>query len=171
MGKRDLKKYLNGLEKDQLEDQLILLYDKFPDVKKYYDFVFNPREDKLLSEAKAKISNEYFPIKSRRARLRRSVAQKCLKEFITLGVDHHLVADLMFYNIEIAQKYSASRNIRFDSFYTSILKSFQQAVAYTVAAGITEDFIERMEKISNAAQRQKWLNCAAFSDALEDLHN
>ena len=33
MSKRDLKKYLNELNKEQLEEQIITLYDKFPAVK------------------------------------------------------------------------------------------------------------------------------------------
>ena len=44
MSKRDLKKYLNELNKEQLEGQIIELYDKFSTVKVYYDFVFNPNE-------------------------------------------------------------------------------------------------------------------------------
>lgn len=65
MSKRDLKKYLSELSKEQLEDQLIALYDKFSDVKVYYDFAFHPNEDKLIREAKFKISNEYFPVRAK----------------------------------------------------------------------------------------------------------
>jgi hypothetical protein len=65
MSKRDLKKYLNELSKPQLEEQIMELYDKFSEVKVYYDFAFNPNEEKLVREAKFKISNEYFPIKSK----------------------------------------------------------------------------------------------------------
>ena len=57
MSKRDLKKYLNELNKEQLEVQIIELYDKFSNVKVYYDFVFNPNEEKLVREAKFKIAN------------------------------------------------------------------------------------------------------------------
>ena len=60
MSKRALKKYLADLQKEDLEEQLLDLYDRFPSVKKYYNFVFNPKEDKMLLEAKMKISNEYF---------------------------------------------------------------------------------------------------------------
>ena len=41
MSKRDLKKYLGELDKEQLLEQLIELYEKFSVVKEYYDFVFN----------------------------------------------------------------------------------------------------------------------------------
>jgi shikimate 5-dehydrogenase len=50
MSKRDLKKYLGELNKEQLEEQIIELYEKFSSVKVFYDFVFNPKEDKLLQQ-------------------------------------------------------------------------------------------------------------------------
>jgi hypothetical protein len=91
--KRELK-YLKDLTKEQLEEQMIELYEKFSPVKVYYNFVFNPNEDKILQEYKIKVSNEYFPIQTgktkRRAKMRRSVAQKFIKHFILLGVDHIL---------------------------------------------------------------------------------
>jgi hypothetical protein len=37
MSKRDLKKYLAGLKKEQLEEQIIELYEKFSPIKVYYD--------------------------------------------------------------------------------------------------------------------------------------
>ncbi len=99
MSKRALKKYLTELKKKELEEQLMDLYARFPVVKEYYDFIFNPKEDKMVQEAKAKISNEYFPLKRRRPKARRSVAQKYIKHFIKLGVEPHLIADVMLYNL------------------------------------------------------------------------
>ena len=58
MSKRDLKKYLSELNKEQLEEQIIELYEKFNPVKVYYNFVFNPKEASLLQECKLKISND-----------------------------------------------------------------------------------------------------------------
>ena len=70
MSKRDLKKYLAELNKEQLEEQIIGLYEKFSPVKVYYNFVFNPNENKLVQECKIKISNEYFPTRAKRAKAR-----------------------------------------------------------------------------------------------------
>ena len=95
MSKRALKKYVSNLPKKELEAQLLDLYDRFPMVKQYYDFVFNPKEDKLVQEAKTKISNEYFPVKRKRPKARRSVAQNRIKHFVKLGVDPYLIADVM----------------------------------------------------------------------------
>ena len=107
MSKRDLKKYLTELSKEQLEEQIIELYEKFSPVKVYYDFVFNPNERNLIKDAKLKISNEYFPIRGKKPKMRRSVAQKFIKHFISLGVDSFIIVDVMLYNIEIAQALSS----------------------------------------------------------------
>ena len=95
MSKRALKSYLKTLEKDQLEEQIMELYDKFKEVKAFYNFAFNPKEDHLMEEAKFKISKEYFPLTRRRPKMRRSVAQKTIKQFKLLGVEPFLIADLM----------------------------------------------------------------------------
>lgn len=162
MSKRDLKKYLAALPKKELEEQLLSTYEKFSDVKAYYDFVFNPKEDKLEQEAKAKIANEYFPVKSKRPKLRRSTAQKYIKHFLTLGVDPFVVADVMLYNIETAQKYTAKRDMRYGSFYKSMLNSFKQAVDYIVANGIAGEFKPRILAVHKETLRQDWENAKEF---------
>ena len=169
MSKRDLKKYLNGLEKEQIIEQFTALYDKFPEVKTYYNFVFRPNEEKLAGEARAKIRNEYFPVKSRRAKLRRSTAQHFIKHFMTLGVDPFLVADVMLFNIETAMAYTAKRPAMFGAFYKSMLKSYEQAVSYMVSGGIWDAMAARAEAIPREARKQHWENASAFDDVLARL--
>jgi len=166
MSKRALKKYLTDLKKEEIEEQLLDLYQRFPVVKEYYDFVFNPKEGKLIQDAKIKISNEYFPIRRKRPRARRSIAQKYIKHFIKLGVDCYLVADIMLYNIEIAQSFSEEKNIT-DSFYKSMQNSFLEAVNYISINGILNDFKERIVKVYNNVEKQNWSNKEAFSRILD----
>lgn len=169
MSKRDLKKYLASLDKQQVEEQLLELYDKFSDVKVFYDFVFNPKEEKLIQEAKTKISNEYFPAKSKRPKLRRSVAQKLIKHFLALGVDAFAVADVMLFTIEVALKYSAKREIRYASFFKSIQNSYEQVVHYSIANGIIADYKKRILDVSDEVKRQKWDNFYEFESIREQL--
>jgi hypothetical protein len=166
MSKRALKTYISKLPKKALEEQILELYEKFPTVKTYYDFAFNPKEDKLVQDAKAKIANEYFPLKRKRPKARRSVAQKFLKHFIKLGVDPHLIADLMCYNLEIAQTFSMDRNVP-DSFFRSMLNSFNELIQYTSVQGVLPEFKERILKIYNETHNQRWLFEEEFSKALD----
>lgn len=171
MSKRNLKKYLQELDKNQLEEQIIELYEKFSPIKTYYDFVFNPKEDTLLKESKLKISNEYFPQrtsgKPRRPKMRRSVAQKYIKHFILLGVDSFIIADVMLYSIEIAQTFSAEKPVKAETFYKSMLSSFEQAVRFMIANGILEDFKSRIVAISNETIHQNWFNKEEFNAIIE----
>jgi len=167
MSKRDLKKYLSELDKNQLEEQLIALYDKFKDVKVYYDFVFNPNERNLVREAKLKISNEYFPIRGKRPKMRRSVAQKFIKHFITLGVDSYIVTDVMLYAVEIAQALSSEKQINSEAFYKSMLNSYQQAISFIIEKGILEDFKSRVVAIKEETIKQNWMNKFEFDAIVE----
>jgi len=166
MSKRALKTYLSKLPKKALEEQIIELYEKFPVVKTYYDFVFNPKEEKLVQEAKSKIANEYFPLKRKRPRARRSTAQKYIKHFLKLGLDPMMLADLMCYNLEIAQTFSMDRNVP-DSFYKSMSNSFAECTQYMSVNGILPEFKERILKIYAETHNQKWLYEEEFSKALD----
>jgi hypothetical protein len=167
MSKRDLKKYLNELSKPQLEEQLVELYDKFKDVKVYYDFVFNPNERNLVKDAKLKISNEYFPIRGKRPKMRRSVAQKFIKHFISLGVDSFIIVDVMLYTIEIAQTLSSKKQINNEAFYKSMLNSYEQAISFMIEKGILDDFKSRVVDIKEEAVLQNWMNKYEFNAIVE----
>lgn len=167
MSKRDLKKYLAELNKEQLELQVLELYDKFSNVKVYYDFVFKPNETNLIKEAKLKISNEYFPIRGKKPKMRRSVAQKFIKHYITLGVDSFIIADIMLYNLEIAQSLSSKKNIYQELFFKSMLNSFQQAVNFIMDKGIMPEFQDRVVAIKENTIQQDWMNKYQFSTIVE----
>ena len=175
MSKRDLKKYLNELDKEQLEEQILELYEKFSPVKVYYDFVFNPKEETLLKECKLKISHEYFPLQTRgkrkKPKMRRSVAQKYIKHFMLLGVDVFIIADIMLYNIEIAQTFASENNIHQELFYKSMHNSFEQAVKFVISNGISSEFKSRVLAVADEAEAQKWKNRADFKTSIEIFDN
>ena len=168
MSKRELKKYLSQLRKNALEEQLLDLYNRFPVVKQYYDFIFNPKEDKLLQEAKTKISNEYFPVKRRKPKARRSIAQKFIKHYLKLGVEPRIIADVMIYNLEIAQTYARGKNVP-DAFFKSMLNSFEQMVHYVSLHGLLQDFRPRIIMFYKETQEQDWLYCEGFSRVLDHI--
>ncbi len=167
MSKRDLKKYISELNKEQLEEQIVELYDKFKEVKVYYDFVFNPKENNLVKEAKLKITNEYYPVRGKKPKMRRSTAQKFIKHFILLGVDYYIVADIMLYNLEIAQALSSEKEIKLEAFFKSMLNSFQQAISYIIEKGILEDFKSRVVAIQEETNTQEWINKQEFNNIIE----
>jgi hypothetical protein len=169
MSKRELSKYLHTLSKKELEAQVQELYDRLKEVREFYNFVFNPKEDKMVDEAKFKISKEYFPVSNRKPKRRRSVAQKYIRTFIKLGVDPHLIADVMLYNIEIAQAANADKSINQDSFYKSMLNSFEEALQYFQENSLISKFRPRIDKIMENTESQKWINSDAFEVQFDKL--
>lgn len=168
MSKRKLKAYLSELPAAALQEQVLDLYTRFGVVKTYYDFVFNPREEKMIQEAKAKIGNEYFPIKRKRPRARRSVAQKLIKHFKTLGMDPVHLAEVMCYNIEIAQTFSMDRKVN-DAFYKSIANGFKEFVTHVSHQGLRPEFKDRILKIAETTKEQQWPNIEVFERAMDIL--
>jgi hypothetical protein len=168
MSKRALKQYIAQLGKEDLQEQLLDLYERFPAVKTYYDFIFNPKEDKMVQEAKAKISNEYFPVKRKRPKARRSVAQKYIKHFKTLGMDSMLLADVMCYNLEVAQTFEMERNVP-EAFYKSMLNSFTEMLQFISWHRLLPDFKERIINIYKQVEKQQWPLEDEFQRALDIL--
>jgi hypothetical protein len=169
MSKKALKKYVQQLDAAALQEQIFDLYRRFPEVKTYYDFVFNPQEDKLLREAMQRISEEYFPRRRKKAKARRSVAHKYIKHFRTLGVDAVVLSELMAFNLETAQRYETQRNCP-DAFYRSIYKSFLEWGNHLVHHGILPEFRDRAISFVEGVEAAEWPQKQAFADFLEQLN-
>jgi hypothetical protein len=169
MSKKDLKIYLAGLKKKQLEEQVLDLYNRFKEVKTFYNFVFKPQEEQLLEEAKFKIAKEYFPVGSRKPKARRSVAQNYIKHYMQLGVDAYVVAEIMLHNIEVAQRYHQKKEVKQETFFKSMLRSFEQAVEYIAENQLNDEFNSRMVAIIKTTEEQQWMNAEAFQYLLRKL--
>lgn len=129
MSKKALEKHLESLSKAQASELVMELYHKFPQVKTYFNFVFHPNEKKLMEEARLKVANEYFPLKRKRPKARRSIAQNYIKHFINLGVSEELICEFMWYNLALMQTFSASKPQGI-AFYKSVLSSFRKALQF-----------------------------------------
>ncbi len=169
MSQRELKHYLKGLNKEQLEDQLLDLYHRFKDVKEYYNFAFNPKENELIEQCRFAIAKEYFPLSKRKAKARRSVAQKWIRKLKVLGVGSSLIADVMLYNVEMAQAWANSKKPGQEGFFRSMAKSFDEAVAFIAENGLQQEFVFRIEKITEECFVQNWPNRTQF-EKLAALH-
>ena len=101
--------------------------------------------------------------------MRRSVAQKYIKHFLTLGVDVTMVADLMLFTIETAQSFSSKRYIKYESFFKSMFTAYQQAVNFMIENGILNEFLDRVVAIKEEADRQNWMNKYEFDAFVEKI--
>ena len=92
-----------------------------------------------------------------------------IKHFIVLGVDPFVIADVMLYNIEIAQTYSSENPIKQELFYKSMFNSYEQAVEFIISNGIYGEFKTRISAIHQETLDQKWINEYDFERIISRL--
>ena len=160
--KRDLVKYLRTLSKEQLEDQILDLYNNFKNVKTYYNFAFSPKEDELLEEFKIKVKREYYPERGKKVKKRRSVAQKYIKNFKLWGVQPDVLVEAMIYNLETSVSYYSEHPTTQIAVYNSIQKSFTELMKYVWSNGLYSNFKDRIEQILSIVRNEEWPNWIKF---------
>jgi len=103
--KKELNKYLSSLSEKELIKEVKKLYDKFGDVKKYYEMELGDNSEKILAEYKAKIKKEYFPTRGY-GRARNSVSRKVVLDFKKIAIHQKDVVELLLYRVEMMLKFT-----------------------------------------------------------------
>ena len=168
MSKKLLQKHLVELQKEHLEIMVLDLYDKFPEVKTYFNFVFNPNENKLLEQARVKVANEFFPLKRKRPKARRSVAQKYIKHFKTLGMSPELIAEFMWYNIGLMHTFCEEKPQRLP-FFKSFCNFYKEALQFASYHQIIPLYKTQILAVYTASK--DWENAYDFEMSLQAIED
>ena len=168
MSKKLLQKHLVELQKEHLEILVLDLYDKFPEVKTYFNFVFNPNENKLLEQARVKVANEFFPLKRKRPKARRSVAQKYIKHFKTLGMSPELIAEFMWYNIGLMHTFCEEKPQRLP-FFKSFCNFYKEALQFASYHQIIPLYKTQILAVYTASK--DWENAYDFEMSLQTIED
>ncbi len=168
MSKKLLQKHLVELQKEHLKIMVLDLYDKFPEVKTYFNFVFNPNENKLLEQARIKVANEFFPLKRKRPKARRSVAQKYIKHFKTLGMSPELIAEFMWYNIGLMHTFCEEKPQRLP-FFKSFCNFYKEALQFASYHQIIPLYKTQILAVYTASK--DWENAYDFEMSLQTIED
>ncbi|MDA0278061.1 MAG: DUF6155 family protein [Bacteroidetes bacterium] len=168
MSKKLLKKHIVELQKEHLEIMVLDLYDKFPEVKTYFNFVFNPNENKLLEQARVKVANEFFLLKRKRPKARRSVAQKYIKHFKTLGMSPELIAEFMWYNIGLMHTFCEEKPQRLP-FFKSFCNFYKEALQFASYHQIIPLYKTQILAVYKASK--DWENAYDFEMSLQTIED
>lgn len=168
MSKKLLQKHLVELQKEHLEIMVLDLYDKFPEVKTYFNFVFNPNENKLLEQARIKVANEFFSLKRKRPKARRSVAQKYIKHFKTLGMSPELIAEFMWYNIGLMHTFCEEKPQRLP-FFKSFCNFYKEALQFASYHQIIPLYKTQILAVYTASK--DWENAYDFEMSLQTIED
>lgn len=171
IGVREVKKHLNEMSEEELREEVLKLYKKFPILKEYYQQELSLDGGGLVGDYKKKIRQHYFPTGRAVKRPRAAKTRELLSRFRKLSPFPYDVADLLLYQAEAMVEFSASKgtgNKGYISggFNQTLISRYKEALQLVVAEGLQQDFMPRLQQLLKDARFMRW----GTYDALLDLY-
>ena len=148
MNRREVKKYLGSLNNEELQAEIIKLFEKFDQVKHYYTAELSNDTQELLSKYKLKIEKEFQRASTRSSNSYRiTEINNIIKEFEKVSVFSSDIIELKLYRIELAIKLVKEHRIDDQTYYGSIAGHYQKALKQIYATNQKDIFCEKIDLI------------------------
>ena len=150
MKKTKFIKHLEQLEEEDLRGELLSLYEKFLDVRKFYSMELGKDEDRarIFAKAKKDIASKYATRSTRRPRRPRiNKINKLLTEVTKISIFKEELIDLYLYNCEMALDFMLAYHFHSDPLHNTVVKSIDKACSLIVESQSEEEFRERLNRI------------------------
>jgi len=144
--KKALLKHLAKSDKEDIIREVLVLFDKFKNVKEFYTAELTNSANPLLERYKKKITEAYSSANPKERRTNLNV-NKLIKEFKKVGIYEHELADLMLHRVECGVAAFNRNNKRSATFYNCIANSFEDAITIISADNSMDEFRLRINKI------------------------
>lgn len=166
MSKSTLKKHLQTLNKEQLIETVLEMYDNLKPAKEYLEYYLSPNEKVMYEKYKKVITYEFYPVtKSFNPKLRFSVARKAIADLRALKPFPELLADLMLTLAEQACEFTYDYGDMTEGYYTSAYNNLLAALKYMKQNNLLDNFKLR------CIDCEKWASSCGygFSDEIGQL--
>ena len=168
MSKRDLKKYLKNLDKDEIIKIILDTYSKNKDAKEYLDYLVEPNVNEQLLKAKKIIVDEYFPEKTFPPKARLSVAKRAITDFKRFNPSNELFAELLLFLVEQCCEFAYKYGVDDEPFYESIEKNYRRFLDFCDKHDLLDKFELRAEKVTGITQYIGFNEC--MGDIFEEFY-
>jgi len=142
----ELKKQLATKSKEELIQEIAILYQKIPEVKEFYQL--QTGDARQVAEKYKDIIVKEFAGKGRafpKARL--SAGKKAVSDFKKLSDDPELVSDVMLTYVESVSSFNDEYSVKDEDYYTSPEDMFEVALALLKKYNLLDKFQARAQKI------------------------
>ena len=163
--KRDLTKFLNDLSKKELISEFEKLYQKFKEVKTFYDIELSGDTTAIVNDVKKKIKNEYMPDRGY-GKARSSVAKKLVDDFAKVSIYPKDLVEVNLYRVEMAIEFTKAYGDIDEAFYISAENAFERTLKLMEKHKLQDDFKERC---LNLVKKTEWFGWG-FHDQLKYLY-
>jgi len=159
--KNTLKKHLESLEKDELTNEILKLYDKIKSVKDFYEMDLGTDTHAVLNEYKAKIEKQYFP-KRGYGNPKASEVRKLISDFKKIAAFEFDVVDLLLFRVEQAVAFTNSYGDIDESFYSSAENAYDDTLKLAKKVASLAHIRDRAKSIIFETKGMGW----GFHDTL-----
>ncbi len=163
--KKELKKFLKELSKEELIKEVEKLYSKFSPVKTFYDVELSGDTTSLLEKAKIKIKNEYFPARGN-PKARSGEVKKIIDEFAKVSVYPKDIIELYLFRFDMAVMFTNIYGDVDEPFYNAAYNAFAKSLKLMEEHGYKNEFKIRCWGIVDDLRETGW----GFSDAVRELY-
>ena len=150
MSKAKLKKALAALDKDQIIETALELYDARKDAKEWFEFWLDPDARKACEKAKTAVRRVFYTGDNPRRRPSMTNLNKIIKDFTTVCFDRDEVADFLLYVGETETEWLESRYRRI-SYRSSLKKNIDTAALYIENNFPDSPYDLRLERLRDRA--------------------
>lgn len=156
MSKAQLKKYIQGLEREHLEEFVMDIYSDVKPAKEYLDFFLNPDVNKMVEKTQRAIySKIYRADQEPLRRLKFSKINDIMKDFTIKVRDPYIVADMMVYLLTLLCEFS-SRYSYSESFVRSLVANFARFSKWLVSSGLEKEYKDIMSSLIEKTYKIGW---------------
>jgi len=147
-GRRELRRYLDGLSKDELIEQLTRLFADFAPVRELYQARLSAGDDTATRDKYKRIIDREFRLYGNP---RVSAARKAVLDYQKVAGSVEGVADLMIHYVERGIAFAASCGYDVPSFYTSMETMWGDAMLHIKKHDLQDRFEKRCLRVLAAA--------------------
>lgn len=156
MSKAQLKKYIQGMEREHLEEMVLDLYSDVKAAKEYLDFFLNPDVEKLVDKTQRALYSRVFkPFGDPVLNIKFTKINNIMKDFTTKVKDPYLVANMMAYLLNLLGDYGA-KYYHDEAFVRSVVANFGRFSKWLVSSGLEEEYKPRMAALIVKTHSMGW---------------
>jgi hypothetical protein len=151
LSKRKFISHLNRLDKQDIIDEVVQLFNKFSVVKEYYKAELAGEANPLLAKYKMKIEKAYAA-PNPKERTTNINLNRLISGFKKISVSEYDTIDLMLHRVECGLEAVKRNNRRTATFYRCIISTFDEAMELMKPDIVWEEHRERIMLILAASE-------------------
>jgi len=164
--KRTLRQHLAGRSADELTDDILALFDRFPAVKDYYQAQLSDDDEEVRAKYKALVVREFTPERGF-PQLRLSVARKAIADYQKVSGSLAGRIDLMLAYVEAGVRCTNTYGDLYEQFYLSMESMYKSAVDLVTEHKLQSTYEPRCWQIVQDTRNIGW----GFHDELSLIYS